>query len=292
MAAAHGDILTVYDAEDRPHPAQLRAAAAAFAQADGRLACVQAPLCAYNGSERWIAGQFALEYKIQFGYVLPLLARLGWPILLGGTSNHFRTEILRRHWGWDSYNVTEDADLGLRLARVGLHTDVIAPPTFEEAPIRYGAWRRQRTRWIKGHVVTWLVHMRRPATLWRELGAWRFIGMQLTLGGGLLSSFLHGPWLLLAAMGVASGQDGGGVLAALTIGYGAAWACALRAAIEDRDWRIACWALWAPFYWPLQTRAALSALREVRRAPHVWAKTEHGLTAAAAPIVSADAKVR
>lgn len=90
LALARGDLLTVYDAEDRPHPEQLRAAAAAFARNDGRLACVQAPLTAYNGKEHWIAGQFALEYKIQFGYVLPLLARLGWPILLGGTSNHFR----------------------------------------------------------------------------------------------------------------------------------------------------------------------------------------------------------
>lgn len=284
LAAARGDLLTVYDAEDRPDPNQLRAASAAFAKDDGRLACVQAPLTAYNGAERWIAGQFALEYKIQFGYMLPLLARLGWPILLGGTSNHFRTSILRRHFGWDSYNVTEDADLGLRLARAGLRTGIIAPPTYEEAPIRLRAWRRQRTRWIKGHLVTWLVHMRRPGALLRELGLWRFIGMQLTLGGGLLSSFVHGPLLVAAAFGVAGGQDCRSVTAALMVGYGAAWACALRAALDHKDWRILTRALTAPLYWPLQSWAALCALWELPRAPHIWAKTEHGLTSEAAPL--------
>ena len=284
LVAARGDFLTVYDAEDRPDPKQLRAAAAAFAKDDGRLACVQAPLAAYNGAERWIAGQFALEYKLQFGYMLPLLARLGWPILLGGTSNHFRTSILRRHFGWDSYNVTEDADLGLRLARAGLRTGIIAPPTHEEAPLHLRAWRRQRTRWIKGHLVTWLVHMRRPSDLLRELGMWRFIGMQLTLGGGLLSSFVHGPLLMLAVLGLSSGKDWAAALAALAIGYGAAWACALRAAHDDKDWRILTRALTAPFYWPIQSWAALCALSELPRAPHIWAKTEHGLTSAAAPL--------
>ena len=284
LLAARGDLLTVYDAEDRPDPQQLRAAAAAFAQDDGRLACVQAPLAAYNGAERWIAGQFALEYKIQFGYMLPLLARLGWPILLGGTSNHFRTSILRRHFGWDSYNVTEDADLGLRLARAGLRTGIIAPPTHEEAPIRLRAWRRQRTRWIKGHLVTWLVHMRRPGDLLRELGFWRFAGMQLTLGGGLLSSFAHGPLLTFALLSLASSEEWRSALAALLIGYGAAWARALRAAIDDRDWRILTRALTAPFYWPVQSWAALCALWELPRTPHIWTKTEHGLTSEAAPL--------
>jgi glycosyltransferase XagB len=283
LAAARGDLLTVYDAEDRPDAKQLRAAAAAFANGDGRLACVQAPLAAYNGAEHWIAGQFALEYNIQFGYMMPLLARLGWPILLGGTSNHFRTSILRRHFGWDSYNVTEDADLGLRLARAGLRTGIIAPPTHEEAPIGLRAWRRQRTRWIKGHLVTWLVHMRRPGDLLRELGLWRFIGMQLSLGGGLLSSFVHGPLLILALAGLASGQRWE-TLTALLIGYGAAWACALRAASNDKDRRILTRALTAPLYWPLQSWAALCALWELPHAPHIWAKTEHGLTSEAAPL--------
>lgn len=287
LKAARGDLLTVYDAEDRPDPRQLRAAAAEFAKADGRLACVQAPLSAYNGAECWIAGQFALEYKIQFGYVLPLLARLGWPILLGGTSNHFRTSILRRHFGWDSYNVTEDADLGLRLARAGLRTGMIAPPTFEEAPIGLRAWRKQRTRWIKGHLVTWLVHMRRPVTLWRELGTWRFIGMHLSLSGGLLSSFIHGPLLIWSLASIAFGADGRHIATACAISYGAAFACAVRAAFDDKDWRTLMRAFIAPLYWPLQSWAALRALLELPRAPHVWAKTEHGLTSQAAPLSEA-----
>ena len=32
---------------------------------------------------------------------------------------HFPLRVLRKLGGWDSYNVTEDADLGMRLARHG-----------------------------------------------------------------------------------------------------------------------------------------------------------------------------
>lgn len=162
LAYARGEFCTIYDAEDRPHPHQLAAAVAAFAEGGPKLACVQAPLLADNARASWIAAQFAAEYAVQFLTILPLLARLGLPLPLGGTSNHFRVETLRACGGWDSYNVTEDADLGYRLARFGWRVAMIGAPTFEEAPISFAAWLRQRTRWIKGHLQTWLVLMRNP----------------------------------------------------------------------------------------------------------------------------------
>jgi cellulose synthase/poly-beta-1,6-N-acetylglucosamine synthase-like glycosyltransferase len=193
LARARGDFVAVYDAEDRPHPQQLRAALAAFEDGGARVACVQAPLVIDNPGASWIARQFAAEYAIQFREMLPLLARLRLPLPLGGSSNHFRTQALRAVGGWDPYNVTEDADLGYRLASNGYRTGVIAPPTYEEAPTTFGAWLKQRTRWIKGHMQTWLVLMRNPIRTAREMGLTAFAAMQLILLGGIVASFAHGP---------------------------------------------------------------------------------------------------
>src|SRR5262249_16387500 len=150
LARARGAFVVVYDAEDRPHPQQLRMALKAFTDGDAQLACVQAPLLIDNAAASWISQQFAAEYAMQFLEVLPMLARFRLPLPLGGTSNHFRTAALRACGGWDPNNVTEDADLGYRLARDNWRIDVIAPPTYEEAPIRLGPWLNQRARWIKG----------------------------------------------------------------------------------------------------------------------------------------------
>lgn len=166
LQAATGDLVAVYDAEDAPHPGQLRAAAEAFA-ADDRLAVVQAPLNWYNHDQNWLTRQFALEYAAQFNALLPLLVRFGLPLPLGGTSNVFRRDRLEQSGGWDPFNVTEDADLGFRLAREGWAAGVISPGTGEEAPVTSGAWTGQRSRWLKGHLISWLV---RCATLagWRH----------------------------------------------------------------------------------------------------------------------------
>ena len=119
-----------------------------------------------------LARQFALEYAAQFDALLPALERLGLPIPLGGTSNHFRVDRLKAVGGWDPYNVTEDADLGFRLARAGHRTKTIASTTWEEAPIRLESWIKQRTRWLKGWMQTYLVHTRNPRRACREFG-WR-----------------------------------------------------------------------------------------------------------------------
>ena len=152
LARARGELVTIYDAEDRPHPDQLLHAAHAFASdSTGNLGCVQAPLGYYNAQTNGLTRQFALEYAAHFHVLLPAMTRLGLAFPLGGTSNHFRRRALGEVSGWDPYNVTEDADLGYRLSAGGWRLGVITPPTMEEAISRLRPWRRQRSRWLKGY---------------------------------------------------------------------------------------------------------------------------------------------
>ena len=170
LLLAKGDLIVIYDAEDRPDPGQLRVVAAQFAAADDTLACVQAKLMVANAARSFITRQFALEYCLRYELTLPGLARLGLPIPLGGTSNHFRTQVLRELGGWDAWNVTEDADLGMRCTALGYRVEVADSVTYGEMPHRIGAWTKQRTRWLKGFMLTALVHTRNPARTWRTFG--------------------------------------------------------------------------------------------------------------------------
>lgn len=280
LGRARGEYLVVYDAEDRPHPQQLRAALAAFEDGGERLACLQAPLAIDNVEASWLARQFAAEYAIQFREILPFLARLGLPLPLGGASNHFRTAALRAAGGWDPFNVTEDADLGYRLARDGWRADVIGPPTWEEAPVSFAAWFNQRTRWIKGHMQTWLVLMRNPWRTARELGLSGFLAMQLLLGAGVAAAFAHAPLAFLVLTAALSDynlrpQDFTLALFGYCVAlFAALSACALSASLSH-----ARAALTMPFYWPLSTIAAVRALFELAFRPHHWAKTAHGVSA-------------
>ncbi len=280
LARARGEYVVVYDAEDRPHPRQLRAALAAFEDGGEKLGCVQAPLMADNEQASWIAGQFATEYAIQFGQILPLLARLGLPLPLGGSSNHFRTAALRATGGWDPYNVTEDADLGYRLARDGWRSDVIAPPTCEEAPISFGAWLNQRTRWLKGHMQTWLVLMRDPLRSVREMGLGAFASMQLVLAGGIAAAFVHGPLACILLVAALSPYDllGPADFVLALFGYTVAVFSALSACAQTGNLNHARAAFTMPLYWPLASLAAFRALVELIVRPHHWAKTDHGLS--------------
>ena len=220
------------------------------------------------------------------------------PIPLGGTSNHFRMQALQAAGAWDAYNVTEDADLGIRLARMGYRTATIASTTWEEAPQKRRDWFGQRTRWLKGWLQTWLVHMRRPWQLLRELGAWRFTGLQLVMGGVLLSALVHPVFVVLALWAVLSGEfwdlpetDVGLWLwwfGTVNLAVGAlapALAAGLAVVRRGRPWLLAS-VLLMPFYWLAISVAGYRAVIELVRRPFHWEKTRHGspgrrLTAAA-----------
>lgn len=276
LSKARGRYIAVYDAEDLPHPAQLRAAHHAFSKGFDCMACVQAPLVARLDRGGWLAAHWALEYAVQFGLILPSMALYRLPILIGGTSNHFRKSALQALGGWDSYNVTEDADLGMRMARSGLVCGTIAPPTYEDAPHHLSIWMAQRSRWIKGFIQTWLVLMRAPGTTLKQMGGLRFSIMQVTLGGAIVTPILHLPCLLLLALAfissdLALGDFGAGLLiTALAVNFAAdmlapgAWTWRRWVALFTR-----------PIYWPLHSIAAYRAIWELARAPFFWAKTPH-----------------
>ncbi len=279
----YGDYVSVFDAEDVPAPRQLRAAAERFAMEGTDLVCLQARLSVYNGSKNFVTRQFALEYASLFGGILPALQRLGLPILLGGTSNHFKLAALTASGGWDAHNVTEDADIGIRLARQGGRIAMLESVTQEEAPATLRIWFNQRTRWLKGWIQTYLVHMRQPSVLWRDLGPWRFFGLQLTLGGMILSALVH-PWFFLAAVyELASGRSvlpaSGGLWTLcwvnLLVGYAVGITLATVAALQSGGSVALRAALLVPVYWLGISAASYWALIEFYRRPYHWAKTPH-----------------
>lgn len=284
---ARGDYVTVYDAEDVPDRSQLREALALFQEPGARLACVQAQLSTYNPRASWLTRQFTLEYAALFDGILPALARLGLPLPLGGTSNHFPRAVLDAVGGWDPHNVTEDADLGIRIARRGGQIAVLSSTTWEEAPPTLAIWMRQRTRWLKGWMLSYLVHMRRPFSLLRELGLKRFLGFQVLMGGMILSALVHPLFYLMLAHAWAGGpfmQQPASVpefvllaLAVLNLvaGYSSAMALAAVTACRRRRFFLAFDVVLMPFYWLLISLAAYRALVQVLREPHLWEKTPH-----------------
>ncbi|MBM3528096.1 MAG: glycosyltransferase [Alphaproteobacteria bacterium] len=280
-----GTFVAVYDAEDRPEPDQLRRALAAFVASDRRLACVQARLTIDNTEDSWLARMFTAEYAGLFDVFLPGLAAWRLPLPLGGSSNHFRAASLRAIGAWDPYNVTEDADLGMRLARFGYRTTVIPSTTHEEAPAQFGIWLRQRTRWFKGWMQTWLVHIRTPVRLLRELGISGFAVFQLVVGGTVLAALVHAPFAAYLAWEIATAPAGAILTQALTAIYATSlFAGYLIAAIlgliglARRGLIGSAWALLLmPLYWLLLSAAAWRALYQLVRDPYRWEKTEHGL---------------
>ena len=275
---SRGDIIAVYDAEDRPAPEQVITAALAFQKAGPDLACLQAPLNWFNRDQNWLTRQFALEYAAHFRVMLPLFVWLGWPLPLGGTSNYFRADALRRVGGWDAHNVTEDADLGFRLHRAGYRCDLIAPPTLEEAPFRVHPWFLQRTRWIKGYVQTFAVHSRKTPGATRSP---HWIALTLTLGASIIAALLHLPFALFSLVTIL--LDPGSLLKLwpyylfAASGYSAAAATAWLG-MHRMGWSAgALDLLTMPLYWPLLSLSAVRALWQLAFNPYFWDKTEHGL---------------
>ena len=283
-----GTFTVVYDAEDRPEPDQLRKAVAMFEASPKDIACVQARLTIDNTDDGWLARMFTAEYAAQFDLFLPGLARMGLPLPLGGSSNHFRTDVLRHVGAWDSYNVTEDADLGMRLARFGYRSVVIDSTTYEEAPFRFGPWTRQRTRWFKGWMQTWLVHMRRPVRLLQQLGLKGFVTFQLVVGGNVLAALIHPIFVAMFVTALMTGKPLFGVngipeeltwafMATLFAGYLVTVIVSVRG-LARRVLLPVAWSLGGViFHWLLLSLAAWRAVFQLIADPHRWEKTEHGL---------------
>lgn len=280
-----GTIIAVYDAEDAPAPDQLRIVAKTFGDADDRLACLQGRLDYYNPNSNWLSRCFTIEYAAWWRLILPGVERLGLAIPLGGTTLFFRRDALQDLGGWDAHNVTEDADLGIRIARRGYRTQLITSVTMEEANCRPIAWIKQRSRWIKGYMITWATHMRHPALLLRELGIRRFVGFQVMFAGSFLHA-LFAPllWLLwLIPLGLIDGQAIDfpfwvlGFLAMTGVFSEAFTLGCNYFALSKTGHRIH--PIWLPtmfFYNMLASIAAYKALWEMLRKPFYWDKTSHG----------------
>lgn len=282
LSMATGELLTIYDAEDAPHPYQLKESASRFYSGPASLTCLQAPLRIRRNNKAAVSTpildhQFAAEYAGLFEVILPGMARLGLPFPLGGTSNHFRTDRLRQVQGWDIYNVTEDADLGFRLWRMGWTQDVIASPTYETPPGDLKLWLPQRTRWIKGHLQTLAVHLFQP-----RMGFAGNLSIITTIMAGIVMSCIH-PYafasLIAASFLIAMSAEWPSANFALSgvivIGFTAAWLTCwigsrkigLRYGLKDMGLAV--------FYWGLLGLGFYHALWRLVTQPHAWDKTPH-----------------
>lgn len=283
---ARGRFVVIYDAEDVPEPGQLRAAARLFA-ADPTLACLQARLAIDNIDDSWLTALFALEYAALFHVVNSGLAALGLPIPLGGTSNHFRIEVLRAVNGWDAWNVTEDIDLGIRLARFGHRVGSLESTTYEEAPNTLDAWLKQRCRWMKGWMVTLGTHSRAPGRLWHDLGTVSTLAVAAMLVGTVASCLLAPFCALMLLLRACTGSlfwtrtpldvYWNAASAGLVVlgGLSAFW----PVIIGLRRRKLLGMSRWLglfPVYMVLLSIAAWQAAFEVFGRPHSWTKTEHG----------------
>ncbi len=282
-----GDIIGIYDAEDAPDPDQIDLVAARFAQAPDDLVCLQGILDYYNADQNWLARCFTTEYATWFRVMMPCMARLGFAIPLGGTTLFFRRDVLERLGGWDAHNVTEDADLGFRLARHGYRTEMLPTTTAEEANCRIIPWIKQRSRWLKGYMVTYLVHMRSPLQLLRQMGPWKFIGFQLhfvtALSQFLLAPLLWSCWLIVLGLPHPLSELGSpGLIRGLSTLFFGVEICtmifALRAVSGRAHRHLMPWVPTLHFYFPLGVFAAYKALFELVFQPFYWDKTQHGLS--------------
>lgn len=282
-----GSIVGIYDAEDAPAPDQIMRMVCQFHRSPPDIACLQGRLNFYNPNASWISRCFAIEYSCWFNIMLPGLHRLGWPIPLGGTTLFFRRDVLEELGAWDAHNVTEDADLGLRLARRGYRTNLLDSTTLEEATCRATPWIRQRSRWLKGYAITWAVHMASPAALWRDLGAWRFLGVQVLFLGALLSSLLAPVLWSFWCLALAWPHPWGGAPEAAIVALAVAMAAGTLLSMANhlvglRLTGAPVARAWLPvmqLYFLLGSVAILKGLADLIFRPFYWDKTAHGVSA-------------
>ncbi len=287
LVGAKGVLVTIYDAEDRPEPLQLRRAVAAFRRLPPLVACLQAKLSYHNIHQNLLTRWFTAEYETWFSLMLPALARIGGPVPLGGTSMHIPRAILQAVGAWDPFNVTEDADLGIRLQRLGYEVAVLDSTTLEEANSDVVNWVRQRSRWYKGYLQTWLVHMRQPVRLWREVGGRAFLGINLLLGAVPLVAVLNPIFWALTVVWFLAQPHALTVLLPAPVYYPALasmlagnflalYVSVIAIRVRRRPDLLPAVIL-SPLYWGLMSIAAIRALAQLLVAPSFWEKSVHGL---------------
>lgn len=286
LELALGKYLVIYDAEDHPEPDQLRKAVLAFERSPANTACVQSRLNFYNPRQNLLTRWFTAEYSAWFDMQLPGLSALKTVIPLGGTSNHFVTDVLREQLGWDAYNVTEDCDLGIRLCRQGYAVRMLETTTWEEACGSFPFWIRQRTRWQKGYIQSWLVHMRRPLALFRDLGWRNFVHFQLLVGGVIFSSLINPIFWIMALVWFIMRPAGlealfpGAVFAigtfCLFVGNFCFVYINLLGCYKRKYDDLLIWNLFTPFYWIMMSFSGWRAFLQFFTNPFYWEKTQHG----------------
>lgn len=287
---AKGEYVVIYDAEDVPEKTQLKKAVIAFEQLPEKVVCVQAKLNYFNPHQNLLTRVFTAEYSLWFDLILTGLQSLSAPIPLGGTSNHFKREALERVKGWDSFNVTEDCDLGVRLAKLGLTTAIVESTTLEEANSDLKNWVNQRTRWIKGYIQTYFVHMRKSHSYKHRWSIKEFLLFQLIVGGKMAALFINPLMWITTTLYFAFRPSLGPLIepffpgpilymgtASLVIGnffyvYSYMIGCAKRG-----QYSLIKYAYLVPFYWLVMSYAAYRALWQLIFKPHYWSKTKHGL---------------
>jgi cellulose synthase/poly-beta-1,6-N-acetylglucosamine synthase-like glycosyltransferase len=290
LLKATGDYIVIYDAEDIPDKLQLKKAVLAFAQSGEKVKCVQAKLNYYNPRQNMLTRLFTAEYSLWFDLVLTGLQSIDALIPLGGTSNHFKTADLRKMQGWDGFNVTEDCDLGIRLAQRGYVTALLDSTTLEEANSDWMNWLYQRSRWIKGYMVSYFVHMRNPKVFFTRKNFRHFIALQINVGGKILSLFINPLMWVITISYFAARTTLGPVIESLfpvAIFYMAV-VCLVAGnfmyiyyymigCAKRKHYSIIKYMFFVPLYWLWMSVAAWYALYKLVVAPHHWAKTKHGL---------------
>lgn len=311
LSQARGEYIVIYDAEDQPDSDQLRKAVAMFATMPPNVVCLQARLNFYNPTQSTLTRLFAVDYACWYDQMLAGLAYNRRPhsgefVPLGGTSNHFRAETLRQLGGWDPFNVTEDCDLGTRLGRAGLQVAMLDSVTWEEAVPHVQPWVRQRSRWVKGYIQSYLVHMRNPLRLLRQLGPRGFADFQMLVGGSSLISLLNPIlWALTVLYAASAGTEVARFiqtlfplplyypsLLCLVLGNFIFFFCNAYVCVRHDYISLTRYTLLIPLYWILLSIGAWAGISSLIRRPHYWAKTEHGVSLPQPePAIAADSVV-
>ncbi|MDO8997057.1 MAG: glycosyltransferase family 2 protein [Sediminibacterium sp.] len=283
-----GIYLTIYDAEDVPDSDQLKKVVALFRKLPKDYVVLQGALNYFNKNENLLTRMFTLEYSYWFDYMLPGLQSLDVPIPLGGTSNHFKLDKLKELGGWDPFNVTEDADLGVRVFEKRYKVGVVNSTTLEEANNEPFNWIRQRSRWIKGYMQTLLVHMRNPIRLVNKIG-WRgFFGFNFFVGFTPITFLLYPVLLGFYIIYIIFDLQTVRVLFPDWVLYISIFNFVagntlmiyvnMLAVFKRRFYELILFALVNPFYWLMHSIAAYKGLWQLIYKPFYWEKTNHGLT--------------